>query len=707
MTGTQTRAFSRYPVYIKAVGIYSDDTYSSIGIDIDANNYGNVFFGDDDPEFDVSMSNRVSSEVLFSVDYNIYKYDNNMRKTLIRTDTKTYNLAAGQPLTEKIKCPVDRFGLYCIEVKAYSDTVSSLAEESFAKCVLNNSLNKHLGANGETSGNLSIDPDAYFTLMAKAGLGLHRTSFVWSNYEKVKGVMALNDVMRRSLDVCGENGIDQMVILFGNNSLYDPGALDASFVREECMPNYLAFIENVIQEPLFINNVSMIEVWNEPDLVQYLGPSTQLNTFRLRAEEYARILKQQYDTIMRVSSENDLNYKIGAGAISGGIYDDSRKNFTDRFLNELDGGKYFDAFTLHPYLQKEDPEFGFGGVKAGAYTYGTINSSSLAYRLQYYDSLLNGQPLYSPSDGTSSYVNGLATGNRYDFDIGNETWLTETGWSTAVFPSDDCIGDEYEHAVSIIRLCNSIRLNDFEDKTWLYCFADVGLRNNEKEHKFGLVNAYKSAVSYAPKNAYLAVSNYNKLTGNAFSATEVCNDDFKYVAKYSAPDKTVYIFWTSKPDQQTLAYDLEEDALYYDLFGNRLLKEEVMSDGLYILTGTPFYAVEKESVNKISSVDMILYDSLTDIEDTPIGLVNIKNAYAVINFNEISGVVPYTFVYAIYKDNQLVGVKKFDGEQSDNQIARAVYNVSHPENVEFDTMKMFLFSDLESLTSICQAKVYD
>ena len=368
----------------------------------------------------------------------------------------------------------------------------------------------------------------------------------------------------------------------------------------------------------------------------------------------------------------------------------------DKALEQLKGGNYFDTVTLHPYmLPSVDPERG----KQGEDT--QVPYDYIGYRINYIKALVTGGTVYNDVTGEDDEPVGIVTGNKYGFKLSEPLWHTEHGVSSAKYDSDRlCVGNQYSQALWIIRGLNQIRLNNFDDKVWLYEFADGGDRINERELNFGIVRSHTNSVPYAAKYAYLALAAFNKMTENAESASEVYSDDYMYIARYHSNDRDSYLLWTSKTTEQTIDYDFKQDVKFYDLLGNEISKESVMRNGKYILSGEPYWAVEGDAPTSCevnSNMPHIFYmkngigiDEITDKEST-------DKRDILVDLSGTNG-SNRILVAAVYKDNRLKEIKMYPVSED---VSCQMFNDICFNESDINKIKIMLYDGTKGIKPLC------
>mgnify|MGYP000250300153 CR=1 FL=1 len=698
------RTFSRFPVYIKSIKGYKDGSYSFIKISASSEFAGNIFYDFDVPKFNVKFNNTDTENHSFHAKYTIYQYDKEMNPILIDEQSSSYTVQAGGSTEDNIVVPVSDYGLYNIKVSVMSDQGIKIANDfeiPFSRCVKNDHVSYTIGASTHFTryGNADIG----IGLMKNAGMGLVRDDFEWSKYEQQLGVRQLTPTQTLLLEAVKKHNVKLLPIVTGNNSKYDSSG--SSFVKKENLIHFGNFVTSLLSEPLFHENVTMIEVWNEPDIVKTLDGQYIYNDNQTKGAAYADILKTAYEAAKSV----DPNYQVGGFSICN-ISGNNAKEFTDIVLSNLNGYKAFDTVTMHPYLAGHDPEIGhFGEDSTNPNTY-------IGYVINYYRSLLNGTPLFNHITGENETVRGIATNNTYNYNWNEPIWHTEFGYSSAKYDKDRlCLGSEYEQAKFLIRGLNQIRINNLNDKIWIYDIADDGLRINEKEHNFGLLHAWEYKVPYAAKYAFLAVSNMNKMIYGATEANIVYSQDYNFVAEYKTPERNVYLLWTTK-DTGSVRYNLGSNVWYYDLLGNRLDESEVMKDGEYILTSEPFYAVtgkdierthvitnEKPVGNK-SSVELFILNGFSDFSSLPLDRIPYGRYGVMLVFKNMKEQIDYRLFCAEYLGDELVSVQIFNDITQDSHLQYKKYDLFfHQKDQPVDKIKFILWNNQSEMIPICEA----
>lgn len=684
--------YSKYPVIIRSVHLSDVGTTAEIRMTVKTAESGNIFFENSIPTFDISLENTSDNDRDAVCKIMVYDKNKNQGDSLIFStefDTRT----DGETKDIKVAIPINKYGLYTLKAEISGSGFWSEANTEFSKCASVSSQNYSIGASEHFT--RYGDAKTGAELLKKAGVGLIRDDFTWEEYEKQKGVYALTERQQKLCEAAAEYNLKLLPIVYGNNRKYDEKEETASgFVSESAMLNYLEFVKRILSEEKLRQVSDMVEVWNEPDLKKTMDGEL-ISSYETRGEIYGNILKQSVIAIKEVNEKTGSSYKIGGFCLSN-LVSDNAMRFMDKALEQLKDSNYFDTVTLHPYmLTSTDPERGKQGEDTqDPYDY-------IGYRINYIKALVTGGTVYNDVTGENDEPVGIVTTNKYGFELSEPLWHTEHGISSAKYDSDRlCVGNQYSQAAWIIRGLNQIKLNNFGDKVWLYELADGGDRMNERELNFGIVRSHTNSVPYAAKYAYLALAAFNKMTENAESASEVYNDDYKYIAKYHSNDRDSYLLWTSKPTEQTAEYDFGGNVKFYDLLGNEIDKESIMQDGKYKLSGEPYWAVvgdapisceaNSNAPHIFNMKNGIGIDEITDIKS--------DNKYNILvdfgNADKSGGIL----VAAAYKDNRLKEIKMYpvNGDVSCQMIDNISFNES-----DINKIKIMLCEGMNGIKPLC------
>lgn len=667
--------FSPQSVYIKSVNVYTEDKFS-VKAQIKTDRTGNIFYDRDLPEFIITFFDNIDSDTIFSVDFNVYKYNNDMTPELLSEYSKrvldSASVKKGENVVENFAVNVSEFGLYLLEVNITANgRTYTAASVDFSKCVGNDTKNESLGVNVHSGTWDKGTLRNYMSLIKNGGFGLVREGVTWGVYEDSNGNSELRNSDLGFYKICDEFGLDPYIVIEirnpracinkSNSGLVDSGALDG----------VAKFVENLLDEPS-MRNVNHFEICNEPNIkvfydedegkLKYTGTGKDEITavYQAKGKAYGRICERVINTI-REKRGNSAQIGILSlcGMDSKFDTDGTRyiwnnrycaDNFVKGTLDYLsdpngDGNKSdslinkADVITYHPYSYFVNPE------------------------------VINERDLTGVTDIAKLY--GLNTANA---------WHTEFGWSTATFPTNmACIGDDYAQAKNIIRQYASMYTRNNADKLLIYDFIDDDIVTNAQESNYGLIHSELYNTPYAAKFSYLAVSNMNKMTEGLPNAEFVYNTVDKLytgdygtetngygtkgemVAKFSGKgDRAVYMLWGIE-DNKEISYKIPEKVVaYYDWLGNKIDASDVETQNGYRVSGEPFYAVcgtdRQASIitENENNVKVTVEGRTNSVNDTVIVMLSEKDVSSSENLNKSD------ILYADFCTSSDVGYYRFD-----------------------------------------------
>ena len=755
---------SCYPVNIHEINIYSDETYSPIDVKVGTNSVGNIFFDNETPSFKIELLNQSANTQSFSVAYSINKYDREMQSQTTDGGEKEFTLASGENTLFRITPPQGEYGLYRLDIDVYNS--GNIKQEKinipFSRCVKNTDTNKSMGTTVHLSRPDNADPDKTMYLLKNAGIDSVRDTIDWYRYEKSPGVYKLTNEQEKLLDAAKKYGTDVLLIPVGRNGIYDGMLSKPKLMTKEAAVHYGDFVYNLLKEEKVRSGVNRIEIWNEPDMgISKIDPDKEVDAtnvsngenYKYRAKLYSDMLIEGYKGAVRAETELQKDYMIGGFSMQCYWWWSAGRKYLDLTLDNLkksddaqkyNNGQFFDVFAIHPYFGK-DAENGYEG------TYVTNQFDGVATEIESYKGLITGGDEFVV-DGINKWkpAKGKITGNTYDFTLKDGAWCTEFGLSTAVYPNNVSTGMKnigtdsnpiYEvqkdrdwlQALKLIRGFDVIKTADFNNRVWFYDFIDDGVRDNEHEFKFGMLNNWEDDVPYSAKYSYLAASAYNKLTEGA-TKSEMFDDYMKYtdnpddgkkystltfISKYTAPNRNVYMLRTTKAAPQYISpweicsgFPTDKNRLkFYDMLGNRIDSSEIISGNKYKVTTEPYYAVDGEDIDlpqnsgtpkiyfiKDSDTDKV-YESISPSE------INISSFKFMIDFGDKTEPGDYRVIIALYDDNKLVQMLyKYKYGGTDIGENRKIFNVNGLEpNGKFDKFKIIAVENMNNIKPVAQA----
>lgn len=700
--------YTKEPVCITKVEILRDNTYSPIDISHETESAGNIFYDYNMPEFNISFTDLSDEGASFKAEYNIYEYDKDMNPVLKQSGEKEYYGTS----SEKVSYNAEKFGLYALELTLegnVGDKVISQREWiDFSKCVGNDNLDYKMGVGSHLIRNTDIPMEQALTIMTKGGFGLSRDDTSWDEYEKEKGVYELTDRQEEYFDLMAKYKLEPIIILSDSNALYDSD--HNAFPSDDTLTSaYGNYVKNLLSEPKVSAVCSMIEAINEPDILMKHNKTPQsvkiyTNTAEQNEERgriYANILKTTNQVVQEINTKKNEDYKLGGFSLCMiWTHNDPIKSpylrFAEGALDELDGEQAFDALTLHPYGgPTDDPEIGEDGRENPNY------SSSILYKIRRMRGLFTGETFINPTTGEESVANDSVSGQRYNYEIPG-IWHTEFGYSSAKYKTGDsqsmCTGDDFKQAELLLRGINIIKSDNLSDKVWIYDLIDDGMRENEEQFNYGIINSKNHTTPYSAKYAYLAMSNFNKMIDGATDSKEEYSNNYCFVSEYDCGVRDVHLMWTSNPDGAELTYDFGEKCYYYDIFGNKLDEADVKADGKYSLTMTPFYVVCGEDIKRqTSDFEYKITDGIFDITEKPLSQIDVKNIELKLENGEMRESA-YTLMGALYKGERLVkAVTMPSPAKADNGIDTINVSFDGVNISDYDKLKFFVWEDISKL----------
>lgn len=592
-------------LYIKSITLYTDNR-ETINIDALTDKPGNIFYDGEAISFDASFSGTAEGVKNLDVKCNVYKRDTDMTEVLYNSSEFTVRVDGAATVHYPLLLTVDDFALYTLEITATSDDSYGYTKVDFSKSLINKESNPSLGACVHLV--RFGDADAELRLIKNAGFSTVRDDFTWWEYETVKGRKQLSARQKNLLDTCKEYGIEPLLIVYGNNALYDTTASD--LVSDEYMDEFKSFVASAVPLDEF-DIVKRIEVWNEPSATHTLDGEDIYSDFAKKGEQYAKILTAAYDVIKDIRPD----IEVGALSLSGMESANARTFVTGamNYLSENTDYQPFDAVSYHPYLFGYEPEY----AQEAADSYNT---------------------LIEP----------------YGFSVDN-VWYTEYGYSTGnpAFVREFNAKTEMEQAALTLRKYAALKSADNTSTSWIYDFADDSIRDNVENASHGLVYSRYSSTPYSAKPAYLAVSALNRLTGDATACSEQSIGSGT-VFNFSCPNREVYLMYNTEAG--LMDYEIAgENVYYYDIFGNPLSEEEVMTEAGYKVSDVPFYAVTGEKLINQAIDDTAIDMPIMNISGSIASGLSEKNISVIVlgSDEELSA---ENVMNALYVDQQKTGI---------------------------------------------------
>lgn len=440
-----------------------------------------------------------------------------------------------------------RYGIFNVECRVSGDeSVTCSTQFSISRMTKQGDENKLIGTaqhffSNQRTGDINTELD----ILRKAGIKLQRQSVYWDTFETTKGEYKFNERTGRYFDILGEKRLSGIVQLYGGNALYYPTNEDGSYQRDESgnlidyPPNteagLLAFGEYAYNLALKTKDyTNYYEIWNEYNL-------TSFNPRNLPAKCYADMLKAVYN---KIHAGNPEAVVIG---MSPAGYGEETLSWVREVLEECGDEKVMDAICLHVYNQPEDIE----------------------------------------KDSYIQDFKDLCAEYGYE-DI--KVFVSETGFSSGLESAD-----ELSQAKKHIR--NLALMSDDAEQIYIYN-AFEKQNSTDKEKGYGIVRGqFDESMPYYAKPAYVAIANFNRLTGNFISVTQEQPSYGVYKVSFTKKDGSrCFVLWSVNAFVKNYMLDTQGSTSVkkYDIFGNSEILTD--TDGVYTLklSDTPIY-IEIES----------------------------------------------------------------------------------------------------------------
>ena len=390
------------------------------------------------------------------------------------------------------------------------------------------------GINEHFTRNISYT-DRDISNMKNGGYSIFRSTIPWSSVEKEKGGYTLPELCIDRIDKIKENGIEALIVLSGNNSLYGENEFPKTDEEVEGFANFCSYVAGELK-----GKVKYYEMFNEPNSLHNIS-----------GERYAKLIKAAYPAIKAADPEA---YVLGVS--QAGIWWPTTCEATFmKQVFEAGGADYMDAVSVHPY-----PDMSKKAVDENPVSYKEVMDCIV-------DAMCGAKlPI----------------------------WITETGYSS-VTNEYGSISDD-EQAAFEVRLLVLFDEDGRADMMMKYQLRDLQ-ENPEKDWDqahFGL-----TFNDGTPKPNYRTATAKNKLTyGMKMSGKDVHTDSNNGYKGYSVyryendSNKKVYVLWSnggnvynlklstgtseysSSADGGALNISLPvgdaEDVTVRDAFGNRI-----------------------------------------------------------------------------------------------------------------------------------------
>lgn len=546
---TEEIDYSWVPVYISDVKLYALDSQDIVNFTINTDGLGRTYLDGDKQEITYVMKNiasatndRIRNGVI------TYKVIDEDGEVIWTASDDIEVLREGKQKT--ITKPIDfkKYGVHTfrIEITDENAGVYSFAETEVSLSKKNTNQKEGFGVSAHFSWQ-----DAYIPTMPlyiNMGATLVRDECLWRDYEKTKGEYVMLDRWNDYIDGAIAGGVEPLVILGYENSLYIENRWPTTDEELEAFGNYVYHIVSDLK-----GRVKYFEVWNEPNLS---GSNTEERADY--AMRYARLLKVAATRAKEANEEAQIVGFVMAGWSPPFV--DNMKKVDSEIL------EYINYPSFHEYTWGETPE-----------------NSRYTNIVKWCTNSIKG---YCGEDC--------------------EIWLTEMGFSEYEDRNNKLKEDNPNETIQTVRTTEkesamygvrSILWNDaakLYKNIFFYTWINMSGSQAYREANFGLLNQ-----DYSAKKGYVAYTAMSYFLGGAeFEKLDV-DDENNYIYRYSiGENKNVQVAYNAsdKPSEVTLNSDFGPYELY-DMYGNKIASGDGASVKVNV-DGAPVYLVS--GVNGVS-----------------------------------------------------------------------------------------------------------
>lgn len=510
--------------------------------DLSTEHAGNIFDGDNEKKFHLKYKNVLNSPVKANINYEVYNVDGN------KVDEGFIGSSELKPGEEKetdFVAKVTRYDCYDLYIKSELEIEG---EEQKYKCETKNimfsvankldegdELNQTIGVNIREFG-----PEGWETgkeLLLQAGVSGFRKDFKWENVEPYPAIPGKYDPNPKNHSYYKDavsSGLENMIILDnGVNVLYSDTGENwnkLSFVSDDTpkrWEGYKTYIDYLSKSEKYKDEVTYWQVLNEPN-------------WHFSPEFYCKVLKTTYEIIKK----NDPDAVV-VGLNTGSV----PWSWIEECFQIMDGkcNEYMDVIAIHPY------DFDQG-------EYRTVLTNTNPWSTVLRDYLLE--------DKISQLKDLMA---KYNCDMPIQ--VTELGITST--PKVRSMRGQAADCVQMVAVMTG--LESIQKYFW-YGFENSSVRGYEyvragnatefTEANFGLVGNKEDPVPYAAKPAYIALTGYNKLIGNAKVVDKIVKDKTRIYKFQKADGKQIIMIWRDE-QSENVSLKLGTGSIdVYDIYTN-------------------------------------------------------------------------------------------------------------------------------------------
>lgn len=473
-----------------------------VNISFETETLGQSFF-EEDTSFKVLANNMMKYDVngLMSVEAV------NESGNTIFTEKRDVSIKGKEEIEEVFKFSFKTYGEYKIKVSIeIPENKTSNGETTFVYLKEASKQNAALGYSSHSYWGYGTDElDRKQQMLAKAGFSFHREEIFWTYYAHQDGTFGFDETRKNILNTTFNNNIKPFVILAGWGGRKD--LTEAEVPRSDwSRSNFRNYVSGVATE--LKGKVAYYEIFNETTMMN--DPDT-----------YVAAQKIAYEAI----KEADPNARVLCGATARVPLE-----WIELLLSH-DAGKYFDAFSCHPYTIENLPEVGrqkegtaekmIQDLRALLDKYGLQDKEIVISELSYTAANLYATETQQGAFGLRQYM------------------MVQPYVETFIWYND-------------------------QNKT---AAGTTGVEAN-----FGLLRSWQSdGIAYQAKPVLVSWAAFNSLLGDAENLGRVkTKDDNVWMYKFKASDgNDVLAVWNADNEVIPISLDLGvESAQMFDMYGN-------------------------------------------------------------------------------------------------------------------------------------------
>ncbi len=509
------------------LGIEVPDKFKSgMNIDIGSKYVGNIFTDFDDVELEIRVTNEQSYDVEYDIQYYAKAYDGD----IVWSDKQTDLMLGGkESVTHNIHPIVDKYDIYTLQATLTPHAENSTAvnaDKEFSVVNVPTPGYKNYYIGANTHPGRWTNWQEVRRSLDIAGIGWLRTGGPWATYEKQKGIYTAGST--------------------------EPERKSPEFYTESCedgIEHIMVFdwSNNIYAETPgeLARDTKKLEAlekaaeafardYSYVKAIQLGNEKNAENISDMSPEEYAQISAAAYRGIKKGNPETLVLSNAMSRSAAAWIY---------RYLTALDE-PVCDVLSVHLYQEAGTPE--------------SKNYDEYCMEVR----------------------NAIDRAGYKDM----EMWLTEGNTSAHREYST-----EQQHGLNLVRQFVYCQAYDLLDKFVFYQYQTDEMNPNDIESYFGIMRGPTGNNANAPKQAYLALTNYIAMTENA-EYEDLIQYDNVWIHRYRSSDGTNTLMMYADRDCKLTNLDLgAESGVMYDVNGNPT--ELKSTDGKYVfsLSDQPLY----------------------------------------------------------------------------------------------------------------------